>query len=471
MTFEMESKDNKEKQPTTFQYLLSNEFRGWYASLGAEDKLNNWKGHPHFYFNKKFETTDILNNLNAAPKNNLRNIGELGSINPSSDYFLPSGREIQRKLSPFIGRSFIQFLQYMPPITSADLPQSGNKISRLLTLNQRDWFAVIEINDPTKISANLNKLQELTKEFNKQRDGGATLSVIEDRVLLGENGHHFLISPFIGPTLEQSLKDAELTPNFKRNILITLHDFASFCENRRIFWRDLAPRNILIPTGTQNRLVLIDYEYLYKTRDLNSSKRRLLDTDRKIWFGDVLSQKEIDFLFEDYKDRENYTDTKMVSADDLEETIYSKPEISLRERFDLKQQTAFIERLHTYYEVPVFGHRIGRFLTDFTSVRDEAKLYFALGNLDDLTFRKYLYLLQKCIDNDSRNMLADIYGIPHTDSKLTSTFLSDIDKNLTDKTELQKIFDKYDGKSTNSEENNNTYAKQTKSVLKFDYEI
>lgn len=443
ITTEMNTKHDKEKQPIIPIYLLSKEFRSWYADLIGEGVLSSWDGHPHFYFHPDFAPTSALKNAGLKPKKIVQ-IDELKDIDIQTDYFLPSGHVIQEKLKPFVKGSLTQYLKHMPPITSADLIQNTEKVSRLLTLDFREWLVVVEVKNPETIASNLKILDGLTSEFNAQAKGELDLGVLKDWILVGESGHHFLISPFIGSTLEQTFKETKVEPRFRRKILMTLRRFASFCEERGIFWRDLAPRNILIPKGSQNQLIFIDYEHLYKTADLSSQKRRSLGINRKIWFGDILEQDKIDNLFGVADNIVVNNDAETVSADDLEEAIYSKPEISVKEKFDLLQQTTSIERVHTYQGFVVYGHRIGRFMTDFAPIKDEAKLYFALKFLAHATFCRYLYILQKCIDNDSRNILASLYDIPNTATGLTSVFLDDVDQNLTDGAKLQKIFDIYE---------------------------
>lgn len=72
----------------------------------------------------------------------------------------------------------------------------------------------------------------------------------------------------------------------------------NFSEHKGFLWRDLAPRNILL-TDDKRELFLIDYEYLYKIQGMEKYKKMLLDINRKIWFGDVLSQRQISYLFSD----------------------------------------------------------------------------------------------------------------------------------------------------------------------------
>ena len=445
MIIEMNNKDDKEKLLSSSQDLLSNEFKNWYGSLIGKDVLKNWRGHPHFYFQSQFDPSFIINRLSRKDVEEIASVEDINNNDHPADYYLTSGEQIQKKLTPLIGNSLTEYLQYMPPITSADLMQNNEKISKLLTVDLKEWYVVIEIDDPVSVISNLQTLHGLTTKFNTGNKNRLKVDVLEDWVLLGENGRHFLISPFMGQTVEKLFKETQVSSNTRGKILTTLKRFATFCEQEGTFWRDLAPRNILIPFNGQDLLVFIDYEHLYKTTELTSPKRKTLDISRRIWFGDILTQEEIDNLFGDLANIECDLDIS-TRADALERVVYSKQEITLREKFALQEKTAFIEKRHTYGDTSIYGHRIGRYLTDFVPAKDEAKLYSALRVLDHETFNRYLYLVQRCIDNDSGNMLAGLCNVSNTGFRLTPVFLGEIEQNLSDETKLLGILDKYEVK-------------------------
>ncbi|MCX6705690.1 MAG: hypothetical protein NTV24_01115, partial [Candidatus Woesebacteria bacterium] len=295
----MNNKDDKEKLLSSSQDLLSNEFKNWYGSLMGKDVLKNWKGHPHFYFKSQFDPGLVINRLSSKDPKKMVSAEDISNNNLSSDYYLASGEQIQKRLTPLIGNSLTEYLQYMPPITSADLMQNSEKIGKLLTVDLKEWYVVIEIDDPVSVISNLQTLHGLTTKFNTGNKNRLKVDALKDWVLLGENGHHFLISPFMGQTMEQLFKETQVSSNTRGNILATLKRFATFCEREGMFWRDLAPRNILTPSNGQDLLVFIDYEHLYKTAELTLPKRKTLDISRRIWFGDILTQEEIDNLFGD----------------------------------------------------------------------------------------------------------------------------------------------------------------------------
>lgn len=437
MTTEMDTKPDKEKVSTIPTHLLSGEFSGWYAELINK---TNWSGHPHFCFYPDFNPNVALKDFNAEPK---RTVDGLENINKQTDYFYSSNAETRERLQPLIAASLTQYLEQMPPLTSADLVQSNEKISGLLTFDFQSWFVAIEVDDPQTIASNLTTLGRLAQRFNSSGNNSLKVGVLKDWALIGDNGHHFLVSPFLGATLEQTLKQPGIDKNFKGRILATLKRFAVFCEEEGLFWRDLAPRNILIPTETKDELVFIDYEHLYQTKNLDPNERVSLDLSRRIWFGDILEQDEIDSLFDDTQVDADYS-SATTPADSLEKIVYSKNEVSLREKVELQQQTALIERLHVYRNNRIFGHRIGRYLTDFVQVEDEAKLYLALKSMDYETFCRYMFVIQACIDADSKQMLSKLYKIPDEGEVITPTFLGDVQQNLDDRAKLDLVLDRYE---------------------------
>lgn len=438
MTADMNTKHDKEKVSTIPTHLLSEEFRNWYTSLVDEI---NWKGHPHFYFHPDFDPNNALKDARMEPKRIMDDFEDIGT---HTNYLFSSNEETQERLQKLIGASLIQFLKHMPPLTSADIMQSGEKISGLLTFDFNDWFVAIEVGNPQTIATNLTTLGKLTQEFNSSETSLLEVNVLNEWALIGDNGNHFLVSPFIGVTLEQELKKPDMDIEFKRKVLATLKGFASFCEAEEIFWRDLAPRNILIPNGSQDQLVLIDYEHLYQSTELDARRRHSLDINRRIWFGDVIKQDEIDYLFGNSQSIRDYSDQTSKTADSLEKVVYGRDEVSSKEAEDLLIQTALIERQHVYDNNRVFGHRIGRYLTDFVPVEDEAKLYFAFQNIGYSTFCRYLFIIQGCINADSKRMLSNSYNLPNTGLAITPAYLNEIQQNLNNNEKLNTIFDRYE---------------------------
>lgn len=438
MTAEMNTKHDKEKVFTIPTHLLSEEFANWYT--GLVDEIN-WNAHPHFYFHPDLDPNIALKDAKMEPKRIMDDFGDIGT---HTNYFFSSNEETLERLQELVGASLTQYLKHMPPLTSADLMQSGEKISGLLTFDFNDWFVAIEVDNPQTIANNLTTLGKLTQKFKSSKTALLRVNVLDKWALVGDDGHHFLVSPFIGATLEHALKKPDVNLEFKRKVLATLKGFASFCETEEIFWRDLAPRNILIPNGSQDQLVLIDYEHLYQSTELDARRRHSLDINRRIWFGDVLKQDEIDYLFGNLQSTRDYLDRTSKPADSLEQIVYGKDEVSSKEAGDLLMQTALIERQHIYDNNRVFGHRIGRYLTDFVPVEDEAKLYFTFQNMDYATFCRYMFIVQVCINADSRRMLANSYNLPSTGLAITPVYLNEVQQNLNDNEKLNTIFDKYE---------------------------
>lgn len=418
--------DKKKEMPAYLpNHLLSSEFLGWYEEL-TDQEASLWNTHPHFI---------LVPHNNRSPNDHDRRTCTIGETN---------SLELQRKLEPLIDSGLVAYLEHMPPITSADLLQTNEKIMKLMTIDSKEWFVAIEVDEPEKIVENLKALDNLSKKFNERSERESEIGVLQDWAIVSEGSHHFLISPFIGNTLEQAFK-ADVDPQFRSDVIKTLSEFASFCESEGYFWRDFAPRNILIPNGTEDSLVLIDYENLFLTDDLDSEKRSALEINRRIWFGDIFTQDEIDSMFGRLNMPVSDPDA-LVDADDLESLVYEKDKVSLQERMSLNLMTAQIEQRHEYKDKPVYGHRIGRYMTDFTSVQNESHLYVAYTNLSNELFKRYLFIIQKCIDVDSRNMLSTSYGLNISRSSNVSDFMESVSQVLEKEEDLIATMDSYEGK-------------------------
>lgn len=428
MTTEMDKKHDKEKTAPLPAHLLSGEFMHWYGGIIGKD-ISTSGVHPHFYLNPDF-------NMDAALSPD--------KVRTKSTIVESSGSQIQEQLQPLTQINTLEYLGYMPPITSADLIQSSEKISRLLTFDFKSWFVAIEIDDPTTILNNITTLRDISDEFNRTHSSPLQLSTLEHWAVLSDGDQHLLISPFVGQTLEEALKKSEADSKYREMVVKRIKEFALFCESKGIFWRDLAPRNILLPTDYDDRLIFIDYEHLYKIGDLDSMKRRGLEISRRIWFGDILEQGEIDFMF-GTTSVYGVGGSTLQKADRLERIFYGRESVTQGEIDNLQQMTAQIERRHMHADTSVYGHRIGRYLTDFVPVDDEAKLYFAFRTLDYETFCRYMFIIQGCIDIDSQKMLSSMYKPAKESLSSTSTFLAEVQHHLGSEKELEDILTKYEG--------------------------
>ncbi len=216
----------------------------------------------------------------------------------------------------------------------------------------------------------------------------------------------------------------------------------NFSEHKGFLWRDLAPRNILL-TDDKRELFLIDYEYLYKIQGMEKYKKMLLDINRKIWFGDVLSQRQISYLFSDITPQTVGINCYF-KADEIEKNVLSKKIVNLEEKLIILNKTSLIERLHRYKGEKIYGHRIGRFLSDFVSAKNESKIYGILNVLDKISFSRFLLLVQRCIEVDSEEMLKEYYKKPILKRNLTMNFLNSLSLININKKYVLKIMEDFE---------------------------
>lgn len=295
----------------------------------------------------------------------------------------------------------------MPLITSADIFQNPHKICSLLTLDLKSWFAVVEVKDFDNYYQTLLLLEKLTKKFNKGKSSKIRLSIVKDWVLIKEGKRAFFISKFLGQTLEQEFKKKPIDKVTKNEIIKCLNGFALLCEDEKLYWRDLAPRNMFL-SRDKKRITLIDFENLFDTTKMLPLTRVYWDKFRKVWFSDVLEKSEIDLI---YRNLPTFTvdKNKILDADLLEKNYFNKKKITTELHLDFLELTANFEKRHILGKEIVYGHRLGLYLSDFHSSDDESKVYSAMMDFSATNWKKFLLELQNLVNTEQQNYLLSIY--------------------------------------------------------------
>lgn len=65
----------------------------------------------------------------------------------------------------------------MPPITSTDLIQNNKKLCRLMTLDLKKWYVVVELSNPKSVVYNWSILKKLTDQFNQKKNDNQSKSI------------------------------------------------------------------------------------------------------------------------------------------------------------------------------------------------------------------------------------------------------------------------------------------------------
>ncbi len=382
------------------QFLLSGNFRKWYGCM-IPGLIIGQGQHPHFIL-RPVRALSSYANVVDKPANVIK---RLDKAIDESEIILGSDKNIIKELFQLKKICLIDYLEDMPPITSSDIFMDKRKICKLLTFDQFHWYCVIELESFDAYLKSKKIIDSVLCQYNKQYKPKFAFKTIPQCIIVAEKGRHFFITKFCGQTLEQGWGD--LCSTAKNTILKQMREFLNTCEQLGVYWRDFAPRNILI--DSDGCLVFIDFENIYLTKELVPSDRIILDRYRRIWFADILTQKEIDFIY-DLLPVAIANRHEICKADKLEQIYFDSKLVSLDERLGLIDLIAFVERRHQYQGVSVFGHRLGLYMSDFLDDIYEAYVYLILINIKTALWPKFLYALQLAIDIDQYNYILYIYG-------------------------------------------------------------
>lgn len=214
---------------------------------------------------------------------------------------------------------------------------------------------------------------------------------VEDRYALVAVSARDLVavSPFLGTTLEDALRDDVLTTSERASVVSTLAELrAAMVETRRI-WQGFAPRNMFFRDGN---LTLIDFEEVSESRDL------LLW--HEVFFADCLTTDERAQLFGDGSIWLEPDDGEVV-PDAFERIYYGAAAITRRQRASLLARTLRLESRHTRPDgATIFGHELGHFWGDFLDVESQVQLHRILEALDDTLLVPCLEALEAAMDAD-----------------------------------------------------------------------
>lgn len=398
------------------RHLLSAYVGGWYRSIVSGDFFDAQFRHPHFELKAYRSSHECW-----VPEKTISCVTDGRIVLDTPNTIWVSDATPQLWLDPLKNLALSRYLQDMPFMTSSDVLLGEGKLCKLMTFDEVQWYCAVELKDPEQYVKSLDAIKSVTADFNDQVEGGLTIQVSDSWAVILDGGKAYFVTPFYGQTLAQRWRD--LSAEKRKRLLDLLRDLLLFFEKRGLYWRDFAPRNML--SLTDDSIVLIDFEHLVDIRAIPQSERVVLDRYRRIWFGDMLSQLEIDYLFEPMPVYVS-DGAARCATDQLEATYFGKTEISFAERLGLLDMISNVERVHSYNGINIYGHRMGLYMSDFLSVASEATLYKILDRLPLPTWPILLQALQQTIDFDQLNYIMNLYN-KGVVTKKTEAFLKDMD--------------------------------------------
>ena len=344
--------------------ILSKVYEAWYRELFRLKNIpfpKNLEIHPH----NVLRPDTYLNSDKIVKKIPISFVYEAPSFIETNIIYTNSSK---LKCLKCRASTFDSFFASLPPISNGNMYLEIGNSPKLFLSNNED-FVIVKVKNLEEYVKNYFLLKSIIEE-----SGITNLSVIPEIGFVKSKNDNYFISWFKGNDYE-----IEILLNKKDYLKKNLEKASKkanqlFIENG-LFIRNLAPRNLIY---SKNKTFIIDYDNIYELQVQNYQKIWELQITRRVWFGDIFEPNLINKLFQklDFK----IELSKVVKADYFEEKFFCKKQITLKERKTLFKLTAMLERKSNYCGINIFGHQLGRFISDFWEETSEVSLLKYLSN-------------------------------------------------------------------------------------------
>jgi glutamate/tyrosine decarboxylase-like PLP-dependent enzyme len=206
--------------------------------------------------------------------------------------------------------------------------------------------------------------------------------------------HVWVLSPHLGITLEDCLRDHEID---RQPVIETLRALRAAMIERGQIWQGFAPRNMFLVDDT---LVLIDFEEMVEvaTDPVRAAECQLW---HQVFFADCLEEAEFASLFGD--EGNDVPSQTIVPADSFERALLNVEVVTFGQRRDLLLASVGLEGRHRRPDGGLlFGHELGHFWGDFVPVEIETRIFSSLAGVADRSERT------ACLEVFEAAMEADI---------------------------------------------------------------
>lgn len=331
-------------------------------------------------------------------------------IETSSSYLLSTLRMLCCK-------EFKDIFHELPPVSTGSLFLDKGTSPKLLFLNFGIAYVVVDISSKVDYYNNYKTIKHLV---DKCYFGGRDIDVIDNVALIKNGDNQYFISEFKGLDYESEIIE-HTNSSLTSELLEIAKGLESYFESHDYFFRDLAPRNLI--HGKDGKTYLIDFENLCHIDRDNLLECLTNVLPRKVWFSDILDDQDIEKIIGniDITDK----DRILINPDSFDYQFYNKQVISLEEREDIYKIVGCWERKDRYQGIKVYGHLLGRFISDFWAEESEASLLkFIQTNPTQLTkLRAVLYLLSQL---DQELLLRKKYGLNMDCNLISETYFTQV---------------------------------------------
>lgn len=327
---------------------------------------------------------------------------------------------------------FSDFHVQLPPVTTTRLFLDIGTQPRLLFVPGGEAYVVVEINSPSEYLDNYY----LVKEMLASGHDNSGVGVVDEICFVSSAGRNFFISRFMGFDFETEITDRN-NLDLKKPLCLLTKQVDELSTKNGFLLRNLGPRNLI--HGLNNATYMVDFDHVYEIGKSRKEDLYTHELSRKLWFGDLLEPGEIDTLFTSINSKER---TGWSMADAFEQKLFGKAEISLGEKEEAYRMIRLFESKDFYHGIEIYGHQLGRFISDFWGDDSEVELYKLLHANPEIVrgLRFILYLLSRI---DQELLLRQKYGMDLEKKLLSTLFFSEVSGNYKepDHKALLKIFE------------------------------
>jgi hypothetical protein len=349
--------------------VLSHIYTDWYAKLIDREKfLSNDVSisHPHYL---------LKNGLNA--KENLQG----NFLNIQLIYEKPEviNLEVLYTNSVLLKEEFASVAVFetlfksLPPVSNGNMFLDVGNTPRLF-IGKKKTYVVVKVKSLDEYVFNYFLMK---KVFNKSKL--ENIDVVDNVGFIKTKESEYFMSEFKGNDFE-----IEILLNNKKELKELLVESARKIENlfnsENIFVRNIAPRNMIYNHG---KVFVIDYDNIYLIPETSIEKLWELDLQRKVWFGDILSVDNIEKIFPEnvFKVDESIK----VVPDHFEKKFFNEELIRLEDRKFLYKKTELLEQGSLFKGTEIYGHQLGRYISDFWEESSEVNLLRFITDYPELT--------------------------------------------------------------------------------------
>lgn len=401
---------------------LAPSYKDWYTNivsdsidLGAlslEQAQRTGQSHPHFIFKKNpFKNISRINSADTLiPDENV----EI-RIPYSDECFSTNSKRLAEAISGLKMPMKDAFAD-SPPLTSTNmlLEKDENSPKLLLIPNGNPFVAICIGRDHTYIN-NYNRISGILAHSTLS----GIVGVIPKIGVVNSGGNLYFLSEFSGVDMEAMVLD------YKRaDLLPYLLEISGLMESifvdNKVFFRNLSPRNLIY--GSDGKVYLVDFDNVYDVTRENLDIILLMQLNRAAWFGDVALEEDISKILHTYTTEGGYIRQYKASAFERE-LAGSQETATVFEIIQSYAPTLLLERKGTYYGNIAYGHRLGRFISDFLREDEEIRLLKYISSSPELVddIRGVLYIA--CL-LDQELLLRQKYALDQDLELLTRRLLS-----------------------------------------------